>query len=134
MFLPIALYAPGCFIWNNCSNEGNFLQNCSSLHFNPNVFIAFLDVMRDLKKPVAPAFATTLYSDSGFQVLGQVLQRVTNLTFNEAIQKVLSKPLGLNSTSSFKPKDGETFNGLVLPGDEVTGYQDWGLDSQISAA
>ncbi|KAF5009443.1 hypothetical protein FDECE_4325 [Fusarium decemcellulare] len=90
----------------------------------------FLAVMKDKKRPVTLPFQASIYSDAGFAILGVVLQRITGLSYNEAIQSVLAGPLGLNSTTSTEPKDKDV-NALILPGsaDESS----WGFDNQVTA-
>jgi CubicO group peptidase (beta-lactamase class C family) len=86
--------------------------------------------MRDAKRPVAPVFQTALYSDAGFGILGQVLERLTNQTYAETLQSVLAGPLGLDSTSSIvMPSEG--LNAIVMPGDFTV--SSWGFDNQLSA-
>lgn len=86
--------------------------------------------MRDKKKPVVPVYKTALYSDVGFGILGSVLERLTGLSYNDAIQTILAKPLGLNSTSSLRPL-GTDFNAIVMPGSLAD--SSWGFDNQITA-
>ncbi|KAF4468817.1 beta-lactamase [Fusarium albosuccineum] len=90
----------------------------------------FLAVMKDKKRPVTLPSQASIYSDAGFAILGVVLQRITGLSYNEAIQSVLAGPLGLNSTTSMEPKDKDV-NALILPGsaDESS----WGFDNQVTA-
>lgn len=90
----------------------------------------FLAQMRDGKRPVQPVFASSQYSDSGFGVLGRVLERMTNLTYHEAVQELVAKPLGLESTGTHVPT-GEGVNAIALnvpmPGSS------WGWDNQVIA-
>ncbi|KAK5167149.1 uncharacterized protein LTR77_007879 [Saxophila tyrrhenica] len=87
----------------------------------------FLKIMRDSKRPTAPPFSTALYADGGWGALGRVLERMTGLSYNDAIQQVLSKPLGLDHTSSYKP-NGTEVNGMIVP-DAIS----WGWDNQVTA-
>lgn len=82
------------------------------------------------KRPVIPPFETALYSDAGFAVLGRVLERLTGLPYNDALQSVLAEPLGLNGTSTFAPPD-NGLNALVVPGN--ASQSSWGFDNQILA-
>lgn len=86
--------------------------------------------MRDIKRPVIPAFQTAMYSDAGFGILGRVLERLTNQTYAEALQSVLAHPLGLKSTSSIVPPD-EGLNALAIPGNSAE--SSWGKDNQVTA-
>lgn len=62
----------------------------------------FLKLMRNEKRPTMPPFQRPLYSDGGWAILGRVLERLTNLPLNDALQKALSKPLDLNYTAYMK--------------------------------
>lgn len=88
--------------------------------------------MRDRKRPVEPPFETPLYSDAGFAVLGRVLERLTGLPYADAVQSVLSAPLGLNSTSAIEPPS-KGLNALIVPGSAEFGESSWGFDNQITA-
>lgn len=93
-------------------------------------FQGFLDTARNVKRPVTLPFETALYSDMGWGVLGRVLERLANMTYDEALQAALGEPLGLNHVSSFEPK-GNSVNGFVMPGD--ASRSSWGQDNQITA-
>ncbi|KAJ8107543.1 hypothetical protein OPT61_g8794 [Boeremia exigua] len=101
------------------SNNGS--DQCSIL--------GFLGYMKNGKRPVQPVFQSSQYSDGGFGVLGRVLERMTNKTYNEAIQDLLAQPLGLKNTGSFVPA-GKDLNAIVLPPMPISS---WGWDNQISA-
>lgn len=96
----------------------------------------FLAQMRDAKVPSQPVFQSSLYSDGGFGVLGRVLESMTGLTYNEAIQSILAKPLGLKITGSIVPP-GKDPNAIVIPGKTPVPGEAfetaWGLDNQIIA-
>ncbi|PGG97726.1 hypothetical protein GX51_07170 [Blastomyces parvus] len=96
----------------------------------------FLARMRDAKVPNQPIFQSSLYADSGFGVLGRVLERMTGLSYNEAIQSVLARPLGLKVTGSIVPP-GETPNAIIIPGKTPVGGEApdsaWGYDNQVIA-
>lgn len=86
--------------------------------------------MRDHNSPTTPPFGEALYSDAGFAILGQVLERVTGQSYNNALQSVLAEPLGLGSSTTFEPT-GSDLNAVVLPGS--ASVSSWGFDNQISA-
>lgn len=90
----------------------------------------FLATMKDKKHPVALPFRASLYSDAGFALLGVVLQRITGLTYNDAVQAALAAPLGLNSSTTFEP-NGHDVNALILPGSPAE--SSWGFDNQVTA-
>ncbi|OAX81188.1 hypothetical protein ACJ72_04468 [Emergomyces africanus] len=96
----------------------------------------FLTQMRDAKIPSQPVFQSSLYSDAGFGVLGRVLESMTGVPYNEAIQSVLAKPLGLKITGSIVP-EGKDPNAIVIPGKTPvpgeTPETAWGYDNQITA-
>ncbi|KAI8186558.1 hypothetical protein KHU50_001308 [Colletotrichum sp. SAR 10_65] len=84
--------------------------------------------MRDNKRPVVSPFRNAVYSDSGFALLGQVLARLSNQTYEDAVRDILANPLGLNSTTTSVPK-GTDVNAInrALFTDETS----YGLDVPI---
>ncbi|UNI13596.1 hypothetical protein JDV02_000323 [Purpureocillium takamizusanense] len=109
---------------------GQVIQNCSGTPGDCSIS-DFLKLMRNDKRPTMPPFQRPLYSDGGWAVLGRVLERLTNLPLNDALQKVLSKPLGLNYTAYMKPP-GNHSNAIVLPG--PLAESSWGYDNQVIAS
>lgn len=91
----------------------------------------FLTMMRDQKRASQPIFANSLYSDAGFGILGRVLERMTNQSYADALSSILSKPLDLQHSGTFIPKE-EDVNGIVIPGVEDA-LSAWGLDNQVTA-
>lgn len=77
-----------------------------------------------------PAFKDPIYADSGFGILGRVLERMSNSSIDEAIRTILGEPLGLDSTSTIEPES-EGLNALIMPGDVTT--SSWAFDNQIFA-
>jgi CubicO group peptidase (beta-lactamase class C family) len=116
-------------VTQNCTEEGDFTPWLTACQANETI-LAFLAEMRDVKRPVIPAFQTALYSDSGFGVLGRILERLTNQTYAEALQTVLAGPLGLKGTSSIVLPD-KGLNALAIPGNYAE--SSWGKDNQIIA-
>ncbi|GJN76845.1 hypothetical protein PLIIFM63780_000333 [Purpureocillium lilacinum] len=106
---------------------GEVIQNCTGTPGECSI-PDFLKLMRNEKRPTMPPFQRPLYSDGGWAILGRVLERLTNLPLNDALQKALSKPLDLNYTAYMKPPRNDT-NAIVLPGslDESS----WGYDNQV---
>ncbi|QPC69263.1 hypothetical protein HYE68_000015 [Fusarium pseudograminearum] len=93
-------------------------------------FEDFLTYMKEKKRPVVLPYQVPVYSDGGFAMLGGVLQRLTGLSYNDALKKLLGKPLGLNSSTSIEPM-GKDRNVLAIPGPpEVSS---WGQDKQVIA-
>jgi CubicO group peptidase (beta-lactamase class C family) len=91
--------------------------------------------MKDVKRPVIPVFQTAIYSDAGFGVLGRVLERLTNQTYEEALKTHLSEPLGLKFTGAREPP-AEGLNALAIPpgeGESQGLFSSWAQDNQITA-
>lgn len=88
--------------------------------------------MRDRTRPVTLPFGNPLYSDAGWGILGVVLERLSGLSYNDALQNLLGKPLGLNGTSAVLPTD-EDLNAVILP-PGPTGETAWGFDNLVTAA
>jgi CubicO group peptidase (beta-lactamase class C family) len=86
---------------------------------------------RDEKKPVISPWRNAVYSDGGFAILGQVLVRLSGKTFTEAIQEIIFDPIGMDSTSTKKPK-GSDLN--VIDRSAISNSTSWGLDSEIVAS
>ncbi|KAI9692033.1 MAG: hypothetical protein M1820_009608 [Bogoriella megaspora] len=64
-----------------------------------------------------------------YATLGLVLAKITGLPFAEALQNILTEPLGLKGTLTKAP-DGD-FNGLVVPGG--INFSSWGQDYQLTS-
>ncbi|KPM38489.1 hypothetical protein AK830_g8111 [Neonectria ditissima] len=62
-----------------------------------------LKFMRDNKHPVVSPFRVPAYSDSGFAVLGVILERLTGLAYEDAMEDALFSPLGLDSMTIRTP-------------------------------
>lgn len=90
-----------------------------------------MEMLRDQKHPVHPIYQTPTYADSGYVVLTQVLEGMTNLTYDEAIKKYLAEPLGLNVTATIA-REAQEANAVILPGGVLEG-SNWGIDNQVLA-
>jgi CubicO group peptidase (beta-lactamase class C family) len=90
----------------------------------------YLSIMLNQEQPVTPVFQTSLYADSGFGILGLVLERLTNQTYADAMQTHLAKPLDLSGSGSVEPP-AEGLNALALPGNESV--SNWGIDNPITS-
>lgn len=97
---------------------------------NDTCIAQHLELLREVKVPIQPVFQSALYSDGGFGVLGRVLERMTGLPYGEAIHSVLGRPLGLNHTTTFIPKD-QNLNAVVIPG--PLEQSSWAFENQITA-
>lgn len=90
----------------------------------------FVELMKNGKRPAQPLFASAQYSDGGFGILGRVLERMTNLTYHEAVQELLAKPLGLENTGTYVPT-GEDVNAIAL--NVPIPNSSWAWDNQVIA-
>lgn len=86
--------------------------------------------MRDDRYPITSTFSNPIYSDGAFIVLGRVLERMTNLSYSDAVRTLIAEPLGLEDTSTLVPERME-LDAVALPGDETV--SSWNLDSQLNA-
>ncbi|RDW75811.1 hypothetical protein BP5796_06632 [Coleophoma crateriformis] len=78
-----------------------------------------ITVARSRPKVFEPNARST-YSNAGFSLLGQVLERATNRSFSDIIASSILIPLGMNHTGTSKPKDTEG----IIP----YGHQAWAID------
>lgn len=65
----------------------------------------FLDLDENLHNvnSVFPSQKETSYSNVGFDLLGQVLAKVTNMKYEDYIKEAIFKPLGMHETSFAVP-------------------------------
>ncbi|RMJ19119.1 hypothetical protein CDV36_001176 [Fusarium kuroshium] len=64
---------------------------------------------------------TPIYSNLAFQILGYVLEAMTNKTFEESLHSSLLEPLGLGRTSLEAPKNKSN---AAIPGNETASWWD----------
>ena len=71
-----------------------------------------------------------MYSDGGFLLLTQIIERVSGLNYTDAIQSILSEALGLEGTSAVAPKgdDVDIINRKLIDDASL-----WGVDIPIVA-
>jgi len=60
---------------------------------------------RALPPQAAPNSGKSYYSDTNYQLLGAVIERVTGATFNDALQRQICEPLGLKRTEVLQGSD-----------------------------
>ncbi|KAI9688661.1 MAG: hypothetical protein M1822_001018 [Bathelium mastoideum] len=77
-------------------------------------------------QPVMPPFQTSIYSNAAFQITGYALETITGLSAEEILIDVISKPLGLKSTSYSPPKNNS--NSVLVPASYTGGFDYWTLD------
>lgn len=81
------------------------------------------------KHPVTSPYRTAVYSDGGFAVLAQVLSRMTDKSYEDAVRTLLFEPLGMDD-STFAAPTGSGRNNIdrsLLD----TPFTSWGLDVPI---
>jgi CubicO group peptidase (beta-lactamase class C family) len=83
--------------------------------------------MRDDTHAVISPYRNAVYSDAGYSLLGQVLARLSGKSYKDAIQGLLSEPLGLRDTTVGVPPD---LNIDALNRSILTNTSAWGQDSQ----
>lgn len=98
---------------------------------------AFLERMRDQKPAHQPPFASSLYSDGAYGILGLAFQRMTNQSFSDALTSTLIEPLNLTSLSASLPNastntSSSQINAITIPG-AASLLSAWGLDNPITA-
>lgn len=69
-----------------------------------NLIADLITYMRDEKRPVIAPYSKAIYSDGGFAILTEVLVRLCGQSYEDSVQELLLKPLGMNRTSTFAPK------------------------------
>lgn len=67
-------------------------------------------------RPVFPVHSKALYSNVAFELLGYVVENITGLSYEEAVDKYVTKPLGMENTT-FKPLSEESMVISQLPDD-----------------
>lgn len=86
------------------------------------------DFYRDFENhdPVYAPFTTPVYSNIGFDILGMVIEAVSNITLEAFFDKEILKPLGLKSTAMAGPPvlDNEAF----IPVGDVYWGSDFGFE------
>lgn len=86
----------------------------------------YLASVKNTRIPSQALHHSSLYADGGFGVLGQVLMRMTNMSYHESLRTTLSVPLNLNSSLPVAPV-GDDLNAVV------GGASSWGFDVIPSA-
>ena len=63
------------------------------------------------ERPVFPVHSKALYSNVAFVLLGYAVENITGLSYEEAVAKHVTKPLGMENTT-FKPSSEAS---MVIP-------------------
>ena len=90
----------------------------------------YFDWMKNMKRPVHLPWDRAVYSDNHFALLGRVLERITNQTYEESLISVLGEPLGLDATSTTLPPNGS--NVFALQSALGLAGSSWGFDAFLS--
>lgn len=90
------------------------------LMFAPEI----ITVARASSKVFEPNDRST-YSNAGFSLLGQILERATNKSFSDVISSSILSPLGMENTRTSKPKDVQG----IIPYDHNVWAVDLGADT-----
>ncbi|KAF7528005.1 hypothetical protein PCG10_001940 [Penicillium crustosum] len=98
------------------------------LQYSPEDLLKFF---RDERKPVVSPFRNAVYSDGGFAILGQVLARLSGMSYREAVHEVLFDPLDLESMSTTVPT-GSDLN--VIDRRSIDKNTSWAGDVEIVAS
>ncbi|KAM0227462.1 hypothetical protein ACHAPO_011524 [Fusarium lateritium] len=89
----------------------------------------FLKWMRDTQVPTMSPWRSPLYSDAGYGVLTLILERLTGQEYKDAVEDILFKPLGMNSSSATVPT-GKDIDAVARTGKLALS---WGADVPIVA-
>ncbi|MDB2426008.1 serine hydrolase [bacterium] len=99
--------------------------------YSEEMLMNYLNSLKEIKKP--SEFSGSNYSNVGFGLLGYILQKKTNLSYNELVKKYITSPLGMNNTFANVPKNKMH---LLVPGHnellEVT--SPWSFQSSMDGA
>lgn len=100
-------------------------------NYSEEMLLSYLKSLKDIKKP--KVFSWKNYSNTGFGLLGYILQKKTNLTYEELVKKYITKPLGMKNTYVNVPRDKRKF---FVPGHNellaITPY--WLIQNSMSGA
>ena len=83
------------------------------------------------QRPATGAFQSPFYSNTGFVLLGMVLEKMTGMPWDEALKNLLFDPLGLKDTYTAVPTEEEARNAMI-PGGREESY--FGTDIGIESA
>jgi CubicO group peptidase (beta-lactamase class C family) len=88
----------------------------------------FLTFLRDGKVPTMAPGTRPSYSDAGYAVLGHVLERISGMSYQDAIRDILNTPLGLETLTATPPNgtDLDAIDRRPLAADSA-----WGVDVPI---
>lgn len=91
-----------------------------------------VDFTREFQSAVGPAGAQFHYSDTGFILLGMMIENVTGMDFDVALDSMIFSPLDMNDTYLIfygKPKNEKReINDAWLNGVDVSGFESLSID------
>lgn len=71
--------------------------------YTEEMLLSYLESLKEVNKP--KLFSWKNYSNTGFGLLGYILQKKTNLSYEQLVNKYITGPLGMNDTYVIVPKD-----------------------------
>ena len=94
--------------------------------WNPAELLAF---SRELQRPVEAPGERFHYSDTGYVLLGRILEQVTGQPFDQLVRTRILDPLGMTGSASWLRESGpERIAPLWLGGVEASGYRSISCD------
>jgi CubicO group peptidase (beta-lactamase class C family) len=90
--------------------------------YSPNLMPCTAPELVSRMKERAPLFAPnqkSTYSNVNFELLGLVIQKVTNSSYEDILRHFILDPIGMSNTSTFKPDDSV---GAIPPGSNHWNY------------
>lgn len=81
-------------VWHLLTHLGGWEGQISGPDRGSETLSAFVAAMPDVMQ-VAPLSAAWSYNNAGFSIAGRVIERVTNMSINNAIRSLVFQPLGL---------------------------------------
>lgn len=95
------------------------IPTCETNFTNPCSEYAYLRGLSS-EHPVYKPYTAPIYSNAGYEVLGMALEKITNRTFADMLEKDFFGPLGMTHSSYNTPHD---LSDAVLPlGPELSGF------------
>jgi len=79
--------------------------------YTEKMLLTYLESLKEIKKP--KLFSWKNYSNTGFGLLGYILQKKTSLSYEQLVKKYITVPLGMNDTYVVVPKEKEN---RLVPG------------------
>lgn len=94
LVLSDSLVARDVTVWHLLTHLGGWEGQISGPDRGSETLAAFVSSMPDVMQ-IAPPGAAWSYNNAGFSIAGRVIERVTNMSINNAIRSLVFQPLGL---------------------------------------